>query len=440
MTATDTHPPYAIPADAPASRMNAAWWDAFLVRNRNFTDTIVVEDALTEAQTGRFERYVLDVVRKLCGQAIPAGERFRVYIHDRKVTEPEKPAVVFPRVPYEGEAAADWAERTYGRDPFCMIINDAEYLSEPLAQLLSTLLAPLTDKVGIPLNGLHTTTFIGNYGYTPLGIHQDSPGGNVIHFHLGPGTKVMYNWEADAYHALTGTRHNNKDVAPLLPLARQFHFGRGDIYYMPWNKFHIGYSGEFSIGITVWFDNHANDVVLGKLLDKVKTKYLAAGPAAAPRRQPGGPAGEWQALETVLARTPRLAEMPLPALLEEVYKDHMLALFSNGGWKENAPPREHPLKHDRPEAVAHLLSRRVRTVTPFRIHYRVLPDGLIKIFARGTEMQTEYHPQLVEVLDQLNAAEAVPAAHLLADVPDGLRPKLTRLLLNLYNRRAVDLC
>ena len=54
----------------------------------------------------------------------------------------------------------------------------------------------------------------------PLGIHQDHRGENVIHFHLGPGDKQMYIWDEDAYKELTDLKHNNTDIAPLLPHAK----------------------------------------------------------------------------------------------------------------------------------------------------------------------------------------------------------------------------
>lgn len=61
----------------------------------------------------------------------------------------------------------------------------------------------------------------------PLGIHQDRRGENVIHFHLGHGDKQMYIWDEDAYKELTDLKHNNTDIAPLLPHAKEYSFGIG---------------------------------------------------------------------------------------------------------------------------------------------------------------------------------------------------------------------
>lgn len=38
----------------------------------------------------------------------------------------------------------------------------------------------------------------------------------------------MYIWDEDAYKELTDLKHNNTDIAPLLPHAKEYSFGTGD--------------------------------------------------------------------------------------------------------------------------------------------------------------------------------------------------------------------
>ena len=43
---------------------------------------------------------------------------------------------------------------------------------------------------------------------------------------------------------------------------------------MPWNKHHIGYSGDFSIGVTLWFNNPTRYDFSKLMLDTIQNLYL----------------------------------------------------------------------------------------------------------------------------------------------------------------------
>src|SRR5690606_11613554 len=113
-----------------------------------------------------------------------------------------------------------------------------------------------------------------NYGWTPLGIHQDHIGENVIHFHLGPANKTMYTWDEEKYKELTNTKHNNFDIKPLLKHSDEYEFSSGDIFYMPWNKFHIGKTDELSVGVTLWFNNPTKVRYFDKIMNTFYTSYV----------------------------------------------------------------------------------------------------------------------------------------------------------------------
>jgi len=374
---------YLIPSPSLTREMDAAWWEDFLKNNNNFTQTIVMKDALTNGTVSLLESEVMAVLRNICNNRNDGAGYFRVYIDQVVLTKQEMEEHVFMFPPLPGEPVTVWAERAYPGKQFCMILNLAEVISEELAKCLTTLMQPLTDRIGIPLNGLHTTTFVGNYGFTPLGIHQDSPGGNVIHFHIGPGKKTMYNWEADEYNKLAGGRPNNRDVTPLLPFAKEFTFGKGDIYYMPWDKFHIGYSGELSIGVSVWFDNHGRDVILGQLLDNLKKKHFDYRKAVITKPVKEEDDNGFDVVTALMNQPEYLEEAPFVSLLEEEYQDHMLRLFSNGGWKISPVLSRQRRSAGNPSDVEWLLSSNVRITAPFRICYAVRNGGALKNILQG---------------------------------------------------------
>lgn len=64
-------------------------------------------------------------------------------------------------------------------------MNNNEAFSEQLASRVLKMMSSLLKIAGLPPLGNEITVFIGNYGWTPLGIHKDHTGENVLHFHLG---------------------------------------------------------------------------------------------------------------------------------------------------------------------------------------------------------------------------------------------------------------
>jgi len=156
--------------------------------------------------------------------------------------------------PLEKEELSQWTNRIFGQKKFGIIINDGEVFNTEMNKTLVSIVEPLFNIIGVPLNGICTTYFVGNYGFTPLGIHQDVKGEDVFHFHLGPGAKTMYTWDEHEYKKLSGV-DNNQQIEPLLPYADAYTFHTGDVFYMPWFKYHIGYSAELSLGLTIWLNN-----------------------------------------------------------------------------------------------------------------------------------------------------------------------------------------
>jgi len=178
---------------------------------------------------------------------------FRVYI-DGIEQEDDYLNNLCSTPPREEENITTYTNRIFEKK-FGLIINGGERHSDLISNNIISAIQPLLELKGMPPLGLEITIFIGNYGWTPLGIHQDHRGENVIHFHLGPGNKKMYIWDEDKYKELSGNKQNNTNIFPILPYAKEFDFGAGDIYYMPWNLFHIGRTDELSVGITLWFNN-----------------------------------------------------------------------------------------------------------------------------------------------------------------------------------------
>jgi hypothetical protein len=390
------------------------WWADFLHQTDQFSTKTVFRDALTPAQVEQMNHYTMQAIGRLCERA-SSHSGFRVYLGGREQDEATRQAV-FAQPPHPTETVTDWATRVFRQQKFGLIINQIEKFSGTLAEAISMLIQPLLTEVGIPLNGFHTSTFIGNYGYTPLGIHQDHRGSAVIHLHLGPGPKTMYTWNETLYTTLAAGKANNKNIEPLLPHATAHHFGTGDLYFMPWNDYHVGVSDELSVGVTFWFDNHTNDVILEKLFTLLKSKYLNVREKkiTTPQRSADGfnRFGEVMAALNTDLLPPNAS---LRDVLQTIHQESLLTLFSNGGWRFKPLPLR---LEGQSIAPADLLTGQLQAIFPYRLYYRLGGTDDLLIYCRGTELQVPNHPGLVRVLNRLNSGQPIATPALLNDLPD----------------------
>lgn len=430
----------AITAAGNTYTINDSWWDGFLDKTAGFTETTVIKDALSDNECGAMTAMVLKVIREVC-LLKTNSYGFRVYLDSQKLNGSQLETEIFPNAPNSGEIMEEWVERVFAGKKFGMIINSGEKFSNELAQQLAIYAQPLLAKLGIPLNGLHSTIFIGNYGLTPLGIHQDHRGANVIHFHLGPGGKTMYTWDETYFKELLDGRDKNEvPVAELLPYAHEYPYGKGDIYFMPWNKFHIGESSDFSVGVTLWFDNHVRKMVLNNLFDSWKLQYMNMNDLTITTPETDLEALHgYDDLKALSKLSDSLKQKNFYHFLQGIYEECMYSLFSNAGWAMRPLSLEEETGYNENEYES-LNGKTVQLTTPFRIYYRhITEENKLHIFARGAKIELNYHPAIIKVLDMLNEGNALPVNDIAEQVLSEFPAEVTLYILSLlYNRRSIS--
>src|SRR4051812_35094117 len=127
-----------------------------------------------------------EVFRAATRQPNDSGLTIRTYVdgghraddYERVMTDPPGP----------DESLQAWATRLFGERKFGIVLNGAESVSESLSRQVARFLDPLFARRGVPYGGIDVAFFVGNYGFTPFGIHVDDRT-HVLHAHLGPGTK-----------------------------------------------------------------------------------------------------------------------------------------------------------------------------------------------------------------------------------------------------------
>lgn len=372
------------------------WWkESFLKTTNSFTKTSVFKDCIPKEETKMMRDDIIDIVRRLC-EMRTTQFGFRVYIEGVQLTNKEMDKI-YDSPPKKGESINDWADRTFEGKKFGMIINRGEKLNDDMATRMAYKIAPLLDHVGTPLMGINFTIFIGNYGWTPLGIHTDAPGESVTHFHLGPGDKTMYTWDRETYEEIAGEeKFNNKDVEKFLPHANVHPFKEGDLYYMPPNEFHIGKSDELSIGLTLWFNNHLKGDLARKLLRVVIDQYLQDNQETMQpdKNDISDLSASEQAIE--LFDIPEdMQNLNFKEFLTETFKDYRYSLYSNSGYWTRPFPKEVETEFTTEDSIV--------LVKPFVLKYvESLDRQNILIYSRGTKLVLNNHQCIKNLIDEIN--------------------------------------
>jgi hypothetical protein len=387
--------------------LDSGWWDNFIRETKNLTETKTFDNCLSKDDTAMMRGYFMEILADLATRRTNRYG-YRVYIDGRVQTEAEM-AKIYDSPPLQDESLEDWVKRTFEDKKFGMIINEGERFNRKLSRLMALKAAPLLQKIGYPQEGINFSLFIGNYGWTPLGIHQDSAGESVIHFHLGPGPKTMYTWGHKAFRELVDiATFNNRDVEPLLPNATKFEFGEGDLYFMPNGEYHIGYSDELSLSLTFWTYNHTKFRFSRRLHAMITDQFLKENTElVTPDRNhiddTTGIAESFSCFEF----TDGLEGRSYKELIEEMYKDLRYSISSNCGYRTSPFPF-------REEASVVGADWSVINETPYVIKYRQSADKeKLYVYVRGHKFSLNNLPCIYTMLNRINEGGEMSVKELL---------------------------
>ena len=411
-------------SDTAQTAWTKEWWTNFLDASDFFKDSILIPDVMDEETVASFNDMTGSMLREIFIRQNTSYD-FRLYLNGKSQSRKYMVDNLFNSPPLTTESLAEWASRTFADEKFGLIINSGEKFSNEMAEKIAVYLNPLLEEAGLPLKGINITVFVGNYGFTPLGIHTDHPGENVMHLHLGPGEKTMYNWEMEAYKEIAGDVSNNKNIAPLLPFAKAFQLRTGDVYFMPWNKFHIGNTEDFSVGLSVWYNNMPLNRLFENLIKSFKYQYLKKDDTndksniVGPYKAPDAEEGFEQILSALEMDDVRL-KTSLKDLTREVFESYILSLYSNQGWKSRPISVEDELALKglklNESTFLHLKDKIIHAPESYKITYKILESGQLRIYARGTKIEIKYHPELVAIIQKLNEGGSYQTEELLKEL------------------------
>lgn len=411
------------------------FWKKFLKTNENFSQACVIQNALTPELTAILHKGIMEVlINRLTKNDVDQG--IRIYLNGKEQEDTYLKSLCH-KPPKKNEDIVEYSKRIFD-DKFGIIINSGEKHSDVISEKVIECVQPLIELTGLPPLGLEVTIFIGNYGWTPLGIHQDHIGENVLHFHLGPDSKKMYTWEENEYKKLTGTKHNNNDILPLLKHSKEFKFNEGDLYYMPWNKYHVGYTEDLSCAVTVWFNNPSKYKYYNRLMDSFKYQFVKKEMEILPNKFDLLNKNDlFEDFLSVLDVDEDMLNYSVKDFFYFITDEFNYCLASNSGW-QNIPISQKDKIGFKVEDYIELTNKSIFSKKQFKILYKIKNNKLV-IYVRGSKFEMNCHSELVDIINEINTYKNINIHKLLKKYPDFPQEAVLYFVSLLYDKRGVEL-
>jgi len=385
------------------------WWQkTFLKDTQDLTKTCVFKNCLNTTDIEDLKKEVLHTINTVCN--LKTDEfGFRIWFEGKLASDKEK-KFIYNNPIKENETIENWSKRIFKNKKFGIILNAAEVLNYKLTQKIALKIKPLLVGNGMPLRGFNITLFIGNYGFTPLGIHKDPPGESVIHFHLGPAKKTIYQWHTEELEqTIKNKGFSFKDnVHELLPLATTYTFNESDLYFMPSKKYHIGQTKEFSIGIALWSNKNFKEELSKEIMRNVENEYIIKSEKI--NHQKINTLQEMKEIESYFKAHKYQNNLTFKALCKETYRDSRYSLFSNCGF----PKVSLSIKKKR---VLFNIEDFFILELPFKIEYynsTSQKENLI-VFVRGNKIILKKNRLIIDIINLINLGQVVPVKKILTN-------------------------
>lgn len=384
------------------SKFTNSWWNDFETQTENFSKHSLFKNAFNSEEVTYINKLVEDVIKK-----VTSDEKRQSYLRIWKNGKYNKSkSKFFKKNPIgKNESILEWKKRLFNDDKFGLFLNNANSHSEELSALLHDYLKPYFDEYGMPTNGFSTTIILGDYGWTPLGIHRDNIGEHIIHFHLGPGEKDIYIWDkekSDKYGYVDFKRTENFDDF-INDYSHKTSFKTGDIFSMLGKNVHIGNTHEFSIGLVVEFNGLTEKEFLRKMWFNLGNDLFHKnfkGDKA--KILPAYTESSHSDYLNFLYKGIKHFNIDTGHIIKDALKnkclDHKYTLLSNNGFLLS--PYVDNIKIKKKYKKIGMKSS-IKLMDTYKILYYT-NDNEINLFIRGVKFKTQNNPEVISFVDKLN--------------------------------------
>lgn len=360
--------------------ISTAWEELYQVTN-SLTKINKVTGLITKEKIARYHQLIKEVLIEFISTK-ELHQGLKTYIGKTLRNDLSENLKQIPCLP--DESLQDWTKRVFGKEKFGMVLNYLESFSDEFTRTAASDVEPLLKIAGLPLGGLSFLFFMGDYGFTPFGIHKEASGEEGFLFHLGPGVKKFYAWDDPQYNRIehnTAVFHNIED---WLPKATCYTLAPGDAMFIPHNVYHVADTQEFSISFVMDYINPSRHQLAQDLLRSLGKEQKV--PKNLTYHTPVSFGASDNDLQGVLQ------QKTIQQRMEDALQNHVLNLKSNGGILRKATLNRN---------ISFGENTSFSRVAPFKMYWQIAEES-IKIYARGHQITVDNHPQLPTLLEHWN--------------------------------------
>ncbi|MFT7681899.1 MAG: hypothetical protein ACI935_001368 [Moritella dasanensis] len=368
--------------------MRTEIWQKMLKASNNMVKPVVISGAIPADEIDDYMQLYKEIFTEFIQQG-NTHQGCRVYVGDKQDNHYGEKLKSAP--PASEQTLQQWTTDVFEHNRFGIVLNSLEKYSLKFAEKVAKGSESLLELTGMPMGGLAFLCFVGNYDYTPFGVHKEILGEEGFLFHMGPHDKTFYTWETSKFYALS----KGQDVFPVTEEVlgaadHVFKLKPGDVLCIPSEKFHVGQTPEFSISMVMDFINPSVKKFSRQMAQQIAEKE--AGSITMERHidriiKPS----KLQAANPV---TELCEQIDLCTELNEVIQERYHKLRSNHGY--------HTPTIQRGE-MSLLSSEKLALTQPYKLQFEMDQTGdTFCFYARGHKITVINHPKLPAWLLQAN--------------------------------------
>ena len=370
--------------------MNTNAWNTFIQDTQQLTKPARATQLIPKTAIIEIKQLIIEVLQGFLNkEELHMG--LKVYIdHKLRNDMIEEMAANPPTLDCDLE---EWSEQIFGDQKFGMVLIGLEQYSNAFAEKAATTVHPLLEMAGLPLHGLSFLFFMGNYGFTPFGIHKEATGEDGILFHLGPGNKQFYTWDDPKYNAIEHNSEVFHNISEMLPKGEVYALAPGDAMFIPHYVYHVANTPEFSLSFVLDYINPPKDRFENELIKETSEEALHT---QTEYTNPITLDTSFQELSSVIDYQSIQQKIAIS------FARKIMRLKSNGGIRRKSnmirtviPPTEN-------------FSIKGKKAFPIYLDEQDPKETLL--FARGHRLMVKKHPMLSQLIEQLNKGSAISIA------------------------------
>ncbi|MDE1205503.1 RNA methylase [Tenacibaculum larymnensis] len=368
---------------------NSETWKKLYQNSQELTKPTSIDNILSDDDVIFLKQELKNIINRFLDKG-ELHKGIKVYInHELQNGIAEEMAANRPE---ENETIEQWCMKLFGDQKFGVVFNSLETFSNEFTERMCHIVAPLLQKAGMPLGGLSFLFFMGNYGFTPFGIHKDAKGEDGFLFHLGPNDKGFYTWDIEEYNQI---EHHTKvfhEVEAMLPTSTKYPLKEKSTMFIPHQVYHIAKTDEFSLSVVMDYINPSRDYLEKTIAAQIAASELTKNPKVG-------------YLSPVDITTEELDWNNLlnPKTWENKYKNALTKYITK--LKSNAGVLQPSIVENKEGLPNPPFQIKGKTIFPLLLHTENTEKTCI--MARGNEVIVSNNSQLNTIIKKLNTGETI---------------------------------